>query len=195
MRAFIVATVSCLLVMLYAFPALAHGVRVFGYVENGFIKGEGYFAGGVKAQGSMVELLDASGKVLATTKTDEAGTFSIKLPAADPPLKLVLKAGPGHQGDYTLTAEDLGQKAEAKAAPAAPAQALAQAPTVGISAAGLEAAVNRALEAKLAPINRRLAELADKQGVSLQDVMAGIGYILGIFGIAAYMMSRRKAGS
>ena len=50
------------------------------------------------------------------------------------------------------------------------------------------------IDKKLAPIKRTLAENSDK-GPSLQDILGGIGYILGLAGIAAYVQSLKKRRS
>jgi nickel transport protein len=67
------------------------------------------------------------------------------------------------------------QKAEAAAAPL-PAE--------------IEKALEKALDKKLAPIMRTLAEMRE-QKVRLTDVLGGLGYILGLVGIAAYFKRRR----
>jgi hypothetical protein len=52
---------------------------------------------------------------------------------------------------------------------------------------------NRKLSADLRRIQREIAALrADIGKPGLKDVFAGIGYIFGLFGVAAYVASRRK---
>jgi nickel transport protein len=53
----------------------------------------------------------------------------------------------------------------------------------------LEAMIERALDQKLQPIAKMLAETR-AQNVTLQDIIGGIGYILGLMGIALYFKSR-----
>jgi nickel transport protein len=55
----------------------------------------------------------------------------------------------------------------------------------------LEETVNKALEHQLAPVKEMLTELTIHQ-TSLTDIIGGIGYILGLFGLAAYFLSKRK---
>lgn len=209
------------LMALLVFPAAAqaHKVSVFAYLENGAIKGEGYFSSGDKAQDSEVDILDAQGKVVAHGQTDKQGLFSIPLPAgAGAPLKVLLKAGMGHQGDYTLSAADLGQPdqaapaARASEAPAdsaageapvapsgaqatdtapAPAEAKMAAAAPALDSAQLEAALAKVLDQKLKPLNLEMAKLANQRGVTLQDIVGGIGYIVGLMGLAAYLKSRK----
>ena len=51
--------------------------------------------------------------------------------------------------------------------------------------AGIEQAIEKALDKKLAPVLRMLAEMHE-QKVRLTDVLGGIGYIIGLVGVAAY---------
>ena len=58
-------------------------------------------------------------------------------------------------------------------------------------AADIEQTLERALDKKLSPILRMLAE-SREQGPKLSDVLGGIGYIIGLVGIAAYFKRRPK---
>ena len=51
--------------------------------------------------------------------------------------------------------------------------------------AGIDQAIEKALDKKLAPVLRMLAEMHE-QKVRLTDVLGGIGYIIGLVGVAAY---------
>lgn len=190
-RALFACGLPAFCLLLAARPALAHKVSVYVYVENGQIKGEGYFAGGDKARGCNIEVLDASGGAVAKAVTDQRGEFSLPLPEAAPPLKIILRAGQGHQGDYTLTAADLGAPAGDAAVTSAPPPPPPA--TAGIFSAELEQALAKALDQRLAPLTVQVAKLASGRGSTLQDVIGGIGYILGLMGIVAYVKSRQDA--
>jgi nickel transport protein len=181
------------LVLGLATNALAHKVSVFAYLEGGQIKGEAYFAGGEKAQDSLVELLDAQGKLLASTKTDAKGEFTLALPPqARAPLKVVLKAGMGHQGDYTLEAGEVGGQAAAPEAAIPPQAAEAPAGVSRVALAGdLEQRLGQLLDQRLQPLTAQIAKLNADRGVTVHDVVAGLGYILGLLGLLAYMKARR----
>lgn len=174
--------------------ARAHKVNLYAYAEGGKLVGEGYFSGGRKAQKAMVKLLGPEGKVLGQTKTDSKGAFSLPFPKGVAPLKLVLVAGEGHKGEFVLTAQDLGlaqentQQPKAKApeagTPAKPAQ---------VDLAALENHLGKLLDRKLAPIQARLNRLArEGDQVTLKDVVGGLGWILGLVGVAAFFMARRQ---
>ena len=55
----------------------------------------------------------------------------------------------------------------------------------------LEAVIETVLDRKLKPITRMLADLEQK-GPSIKDIFAGIGYIFGLVGVAAYVHGRKK---
>lgn len=55
----------------------------------------------------------------------------------------------------------------------------------------LEEVVNQALERQLAPVKEILAELTVHR-TSFSEVIGGLGYILGLFGLWAYCLSKRK---
>lgn len=182
--------------------AQAHKVNVFAYLENGHIKGEGYFPSGDKAQNSLVELVDNQGKVVGSTRTDSQGEFALPLPAgATPPLKVVLKASMGHQGDYTLgwgdrdVVDTAGQGAPAVAAATPPSTGQATAttaPAAPVDQGDLDKRLARLLDQRLQPLTAQIAKLEADRGVTLHDVVAGLGYILGLLGLAAYLQNRKR---
>jgi len=54
---------------------------------------------------------------------------------------------------------------------------------------------NKELSRELVQIKREIAALRqDMEKPGAQEVLSGIGYILGLFGIGAYVASRRKEG-
>ncbi|MFH1019311.1 MAG: hypothetical protein V1782_01675 [Pseudomonadota bacterium] len=86
----------------------------------------------------------------------------------------------------------------AAAAPAAvPVAAVTPAPIAPeIKAAAvdrqmLEETVNKALERQLAPVKEMLTDLTIHR-TTPTDIIGGIGYILGIFGLGAYFLSKRQ---
>ncbi|MBF0481399.1 MAG: hypothetical protein HQK81_13395 [Desulfovibrionaceae bacterium] len=184
--------ISCLCL---AAPASAHKVNVFAYVEKDEIAGEGYFSDGHKARSSTVIVKDASGNELAKTTTAKDGTFRLPLPKADPPLTVYLFASEGHENTYVLKASDIGPGSGEPAAPVigqTPGQIQSPNAAQEVPPAWIAAAVDQAVAARLAPIRAQLARLAEQgDRVTLKDVFGGLGWILGIFGAAAYAASRR----
>ncbi len=51
--------------------------------------------------------------------------------------------------------------------------------------------VEKIVERKLQPIQRRLAESQENK-ISLIDILGGLGYIIGLVGLAAYFQNRKR---
>jgi nickel transport protein len=187
-----------------AAPALAHRVLVFAYAEGDTIYTESKFIPNDPVRQGKVLVIDAkTGQELLTGTTDDHGKFSFKIPPAAQAqkmdLRIVMDAAMGHRGEWLLKAanylggvqETAGTSAPAPAA-ATPAPAPAAAKSGNIDQQALEAALQKTLERQLGPINEKLTDLTIHR-TTLPDILGGIGYIVGIFGVAAYFMSKRKA--
>ncbi|MBM4284482.1 MAG: hypothetical protein FJ128_04425 [Deltaproteobacteria bacterium] len=183
-----------------ASPALAHRLVVFAYAEGRTIHTESKFVPDTPVRGGQVQVLDRqTGAVLLTGTTDEQGKFSFTIPdeaaARKMDLRIVVEAGMGHQGEWLLKAERyLPGLKPAGAAPPPAAPSAAEPP--GAKAATLdqkmlEEALTRILERQLTPMREMLAEMSVRR-TSLPDIIGGLGYIMGIFGLWAYFQSRGK---
>jgi len=62
---------------------------------------------------------------------------------------------------------------------------------VSFTKGAAEAIVERAVDARMAPVKRLLLESA-RQGPGPTEIIGGIGYIVGLFGVAAFLSARRK---
>ena len=82
------------------------------------------------------------------------------------------------------------EQASALAAPAAAPQ-LGQAELEALVERATERAAERAVEKKLAPL-RQMLERQAGDGPRMAEIVGGIGYILGLFGVAAFFAARRK---
>ena len=216
-------------VMLAAFimgtaaSALAHRVNIFAWTEGDQVVAECGFNGGSKVKQGQVVVFDAAtGAKLVEGLTDDQGVYRFPLSAANKGhgLRIVIKAGEGHQNEWTMEAAELAAvqpAAPASAASSAPAAAVGSAVAVGaapaatsgtqatpvqkaekasaqpaanISAAELQSIVNTALDVKLGPIRRELAEMrVARPGFS--EIFGGIGWLVGLAGIALYFKGRR----
>ena len=181
-------------------PALAHKIDVFAYPEGGQLKGEAAYDDGSPAQGAAIRVIDARDKVVAQTKTGAEGGFTTALPRVAPPWRVEIDDGAGHHAVYRVSQADLGPSQ----APA-PAQAPASIPSAGLPAppeAGAQAPpvisqaqLIQALRAELAPLKLQMARLANRDRVSLRDVIGGLGWIAGLAGLALWWRSRRPQGN
>ena len=204
------AAIIVLLCILYVDvdSASAHRVNVFAWVEGDTIYVEGKFAGGKKVKSGKIVVTDPRGNKLLSGLTNDQGEFSFKVPKRTD-LKIVLIAGQGHQAEWTIRAtemEDLPSKTASDTSAEKAMQSERKkdvsitsvdtrsvAPDTAIKPKELEAIIETVLDRKLKPITRMLADIR-QDAPSVGDIFAGIGYILGLVGIAAYVQSRKKKG-
>lgn len=188
-----------------ASPALAHRVNIFAFVDGDAVEVECGFNRSQKVRQGTVEVFDAAtGEKLTQGLTDDGGVFrfpvSEAMVEAGHDLLVRIIAGEGHQNEWTVSADELKAATVAGSAPAAvapPAPSVSGPAAEGASLVSSAAAtpedveriVNAALDAKLSPLKRLLAEQAES-GPSLRDVIGGIGWIFGLVGVAAYMRRR-----
>ena len=196
----------------YAVPAQAHRVNVFAWVEGNTVYTTAKFSGGKVARESLVEVYDSQKKLLLKGKTDNKGDFSFSVPKIDN-LDIVVYAGTGHRGSWQVKKSELTSVSKTAAPenvdtshkPAAqnPTPAAAQtsgavttsSPNLQINSEEIEKivqkVVNRSLTEKLHPLMLMLAEIRDPDP-GLKDILGGLGYILGLVGIIAYIKSRKQ---
>jgi nickel transport protein len=169
----------------------AHKVNVFAWVEGDMVYVEGYYPGGKKAQNSLVEVYNVEGAKLLEGRTNQKGEFSFKIPAREN-LKIVLTASMGHKNDFALTAEDLGGSESPSQEPVPKiSQKVATPPSATVDIGQLEVMIDQALDRKLDPVIK-LIRNARKEGPGVTEIIGGIGYIFGLFGVVMYFKSRKE---
>jgi nickel transport protein len=157
------------LAVLLSSPALAHNLKIFAAAAAGGVSGKVYFVGGGAAQNVPVALKGADGQTLATVTTAADGSFTFAtLPAGT--VAVTVAGGDGHMATFPLSAAAGG--AEAKPAAATPA------------------GCDGALSQQLLPLAERLDAL--ESSLRLRDVLGGLGYIFGLFGLWAWMKARGR---
>jgi nickel transport protein len=186
--------------------ASAHRVNVFAWVDGDMIYVESKFSGGKKVKAGKVVVMDPQGVELHSGITNDRGEYAFKIPKQTD-LRIILIAGQGHQGEWTVHAAELkgsaleaparagtrkaGSSEQTTAATDDVIDPGAAAPVAGNKAQELEAVIEAVLDRKLKPIASMLADMRQK-GPGIGDIFSGIGYILGLAGIAAYVHNRRK---
>ncbi|MDZ4166027.1 MAG: hypothetical protein U1C55_12950 [Smithellaceae bacterium] len=179
--------------------AHAHKINIYAVAREGKVFTESYYANGKKCQGATVAVYDKkTNDKLLEGITDENGAYSFEIPGAAS-LKLVLSDRSGHRDTFLLAAEELKgalpqgeykayrQPMTAGAAPVPAHQALAR--------EELEAALDKALDKKMAPLMTMMQQLQrDSKRPGLTEIIGGLGYIAGIFGLFLYLKSRRQGG-
>ena len=183
--------------------ALAHKVLLSAYVEGDSVFVEGGFSDGTPCKNAGIEVFDPSGKKLLEGKTNEDGEFSFK-PPQKTDLKLVLNAGMGHRGEYTVPADELqdmtgAQVTRTEAMPAPTAETRkpqgASEAVARIDPKEIESIVDRVIQKRLRPLTQLVAKSQRKTGFSPTEIFGGIGYILGLMGIAMYFRYRKGSKS
>ena len=186
-----------LIIIMINISAFAHKVNIFAYVEGGKIYTESYFSDGKKCIDSKIEVFDNQGNKLLEGLTDKEGMFSFEVPAEDAidgDLKLVLTASMGHRAEYVIRADELGnvsglveEKIEEPISAVSPEVS-------SFDLKEIQSLIEDSLDEKLKPIMREMREIKRSQEdrISPTEIIGGIGYIIGIFGIVAYFLSRKK---
>jgi len=173
--------------------AFAHKIHVFATADGTEISGSVYFSGGGAAADLAVEVFGPEGAPLGRVTTDGDGeftwtagfrgdhTFSVQTPD-------------GHGASYTVSAAELSDSlpsaagGRSQSVEAAPVQkpASAAAATDGDLAARIEL-----LGKQVTEMRKQLDRFQERK--NLQDIVGGVGYIIGIAGVAFYLSARREA--
>jgi hypothetical protein len=132
-------------------PVDAHRVILFAWAEGDTVYVESKFNSGKKVKAGKIIVTDPQGTELVKGTTNEKGEFSFKIPKKTD-LKIVLLAGEGHRGEWTLSLAEIEMPAAEKA-----------------------------------PV--------PEKGPGAKEILIGIGCILGLAGIAAYIRNRKKKNS
>lgn len=196
--------------------ANAHRLNVFAWLENDKILVECNFGEKHPAVNAKVNVTDeATQKELLHGTTNDNGRFAFQVPEVirqGHGLIITVNAGEGHLGKWTMDASELYAAAALTAGFDAatiedqqrehirlrsattqniPTQATNLAtPGSQISQAQMRSLLHSALEQHLGPIHRQLAAQAAK-GPTLAEIIGGLGWIIGLVGIALYFKSRR----
>ena len=179
-------------------PAAAHRVNIFAWVDGDTVHTESKFSGGKKVVGGQVVVTDLQGNRLVEGQTDENGAFSFKM-VQRTPMRIELVAGMGHRGEWMVRAEEVGytpgrmsEEDNRQSDHRSNANVNSPTSTTALGPEEIERIVDAALDRKLEPVKRMIAE-TKPTGPSISDVIGGIGYILGLVGLAAYVNYRRKS--
>jgi len=182
---------------LTAGTALAHKVNIFAWVEGDTVYTESKFSGGKKVINAPVEIYGTDGTKLLEGKTNELGEFSF--PALwKTGMKVVLLAGMGHKAEWTISASELKGNDPESIDPEAtkeifPEKVESASEYPCLNAEEIRNAVEKAMDKKLQPVIHDLRKsLNPDREPNFRDIMGGIGYIMGLIGIVAYVRSRKK---
>jgi nickel transport protein len=197
-KLFIINFFLVIIVLFAVVDAHAHRVTIFAWVDGDTVHTQSKFSGGKKVSNGEINVFDPDGNLLLKGNTDENGEFSFRVPKKTS-LKIELIAGMGHQNEWIVPIEEIGT-------PEPDTGVVSDQPedsndvletktkgsiTAGLTREELEQTVEQAVEKKLKPAMQMLSDLSDPKP-NISDILGGIGYIIGLVGIAAYFKNRKK---
>ena len=169
-------------VMFVVSPSFAHKVMIFGWVEGDTVQTISKFNGGKRVQNAPVSVFDTDDTFILKGVTNTEGLFSFKRPDKDS-LKIVLEASMGHK--TTCLVETKTDTAVESVVEQTEVETIADSPC---PEKNIEKIVGKALDRKIAKVLQLIRENDEKQSIS--EIIGGIGYILGLVGIALWFKSR-----
>ena len=178
--------------MLYAPSGWAHGINLFATVEGTAIQGTLLYADGTPAAKAQVIAYAPDGDVLAEATTDDTGRFVFEV-RVRVRHRLVGDAGQGHRGLFTIAAEELPVSLPEPGAPVpepvAEEEPIDASPVeAGALPANFDARVEAAVARQLSPLREQIDRYEHK--IRIRDVMGGIGYLFGLFGLFVLLKHR-----
>ena len=178
------------LLLIWPSQILAHRIGLFAYIEGKEIKGQVYFIDGSPAKKAQVKLINSQGKVIGLTKTDEKGNFSFTKPSLNGILRIVAIAEAGHRSEMTLKIKDKTIDKNEKILLKNNSSSLSK--TTTISEQEIAHLVQNVVQKELQPIRELLEEvLKETKKPSLQEIIGGLGYIVGLFGLIFWIKAKR----
>ncbi|OCC15515.1 Additional component NikL of nickel ECF transporter [Dissulfuribacter thermophilus] len=181
-------------------PSFAHRVIVFSSFDGQKVVVEGYLPGGTKVKGAKVEVRDESGKIIVQGRTDSNGVFSF-IPKKSGGYFITLNAGLGHLAKTSIdikkasahtSAQQISQKEglESQSQLSVPNDKQDTVPLEGLKH---DEKIRQIIRDSISPLAQEIIALRKAQEkVRIRDIIGGIGYILGLFGIVALIKSRRQ---
>lgn len=191
--------------------AQAHKVNIFAALDGNMIVGKVYFSGGGVAEDVDVEVLAQDGLKIATVKTNSKGEFLFAPKMKDTQYLFSVDTGDGHAAKTTVavgSALTPSQSGASKPRPpsfsqlqgkpgaaqpdvkASSSPAQAASPQVAIDPEIVAEVVSVELSKQLRPLAERIEQY--ESSVRMSNVFGGIGFIVGIAGVAAFFLSRRQ---
>jgi len=175
--------------------AFAHKIHVFAYGQGTTIHGRAYFSEDSPARNIAVAALDPAGREIGRTTTDDDGQFILEARFRCDHL-LQVSTSDGHGGAYTVSASELSQDLPPRdgSADSPPPIAFPEPDSATneghAHASPPEAGQQNDLFKQIVALREQLD--SHEKRIRLQDVLGGVGYILGVAGIALYFLAARK---
>ena len=197
---FLVLLAFCTTLLGTTDEANAHRVSIFAWVEGQKILGQGKFSNGNMAMRAKINVHGLkSGQLVWSGQTNDQGQFSLEIPSQAPREGLILKidAGQGHQNSWEMTPDEFGgtqqdKQENMKDHSLDKSSDKSMILDTDLSHSQLAKIVRAEVAAEIAPLRKMLAEATQKEP-SFTEILGGIGWLIGLAGLAAYAFGRHKA--
>jgi len=163
----------------------AHKIHVFAWVSGNTVTVESGLSGNNPLINGTVTVQNAkTAELLLQGNGNNKGIFTFEIPAtvkekADDIL-IIVSGGEGHQSEWLVPATEYLTETISNKIPQ----------QQSLNNDELEEILKKILAEELAPIKRTLAKLQE-QKPGFRDIMGGIGYILGLAGLVAWLKNRK----
>lgn len=185
-----VATLASILSMSLVAPVYAHKVVADAYASDDVIEGEVGFSNGDMAVGILVEVFDPAGNKLGEVTTDEEGFFLFKPTQV---IEHVFRAnlGAGHVAEFKVAVEDL-PVIDGAAAPVTTtvSEVASETQQMTASVSQVSSADLRGIKQELKLMRKEIAAYKEKN--DFQNILGGLGYIIGLCGLYVFFLARRE---
>ncbi len=187
---------ALMLFLLCPAPAFAHKLNVFALAKGATIEGRAYFTGDVPARKIDVIVRDPAGGELGRTTTDDDGKFTFTARKRVDHC-LLAETADGHSGQYIVPASELPDSLPADV-PATGDGSQVESPTTDHAGPPVASAnKENELRDQLTELSKQVDALRwqiDKSDERLRfrDMLGGIGFILGLAGVAFYRKARQN---
>jgi len=196
--------ISIMILFLLVFVKLSfsHKLSTFAYREGSQITGETYFSDGSPCIKCKVEVYDEKGNKILDTVTDEKGKYSFNTKYSGS-LKIKVIAGDGHLAETSL--EGVKKTSKTEKAISSQENKISKSEiskssqnkelvSTKIDKDEIKEAVKEAVKEETEGIKNILIEMRkDMDKARLHDIIGGIGYIFGIWGIVVMLRYRNSA--
>jgi len=169
--------------------AEAHRLRIFATVDGDEITGYAYFVGGERLSDATVRVLDADGDLLGEAQTDADGEFHYH-PETRQDHVLEIALPDGHRDTFTVAAGELpsslppGPDADDDTQPDEEADTAEQEPAAAMDEDALRTVLQETVTQPFRELREDVDALSERR--RFQDILGGMGYIVGVFGIMAF---------
>lgn len=183
--------------VLGATDSFAHAVKLFAVNTGNTVNGYAYFSGGQRIAGAPVTIYNHDNNVEAQVITAPDGTFS-HTPQTQGSYRIELLTGDGHRAEFTVSASS-GFSPQApeshihgntSSVTGVTAQTTPHTTETAAPLDTIRSIINESLATHITPLREELNVYRDE--VRLSDIIGGVGYILGLAGLASLVLKHRK---